>query len=237
MVWFQCEGCGETLKKPKVRTHSRQCPGGGGPYSCIDCLTVFDLRGVQGHTSCVTEAQKYAEGATKPGGFAAGGVPGSSRGGGAAAPVGLEFCRTQPPYRCDLCGVSCTSYENLLAHASSKKHRNRTKAKQGAAAGPTPKPGGGEASGNGDGATTPAAAKGKQGKQGAAAGAVDWARVSAKILKKKGARMALKKLFKKAAKKAGVGRAAAEHRAAWEKAIRGSPKIAVDGDEAGLARA
>ena len=61
--------------------------------------------------------------------------------------------------------------------------------------------------------------------------------MSAKILKKKGARMALKKLFKKAAKKAGVGRAAAEHRAAWEKAIRGSPKIAVDGDEAGLARA
>ena len=161
-------------------------------------------------------------------------MPGSSRGGGAAAPVGLEFCRTQPPYRCDLCGVSCTSYEILLAHASSKKHPNRTKARLAAAAGPAPKPGGG---GGGNAGATPAAEKGKQGKKGAAAGAVDWARVSAKILKKKGARMALKKLFKKAAKKAGVGRAAAEHRAASEKAVRASPKIAVDGDEAGLARA
>ena len=41
--------------------------------------------------------------------------------------------------RCDLCGVSCPSYEHLLAHARGKKHQNRAKALLAAAAEATAK--------------------------------------------------------------------------------------------------
>jgi hypothetical protein len=52
MVWFQCEDCGDTLKKPKVKGHSGSCSA--SRFSCIDCLQVFDKWSVQNHTSCVT---------------------------------------------------------------------------------------------------------------------------------------------------------------------------------------
>ena len=65
MVWFQCEDCGDTLKKPKVRGHASQCSA--SRFSCVDCLQVFDAYTVQQHTSCVTEHEKYALSITKPG--------------------------------------------------------------------------------------------------------------------------------------------------------------------------
>jgi hypothetical protein len=87
---------------------------------------------VKQHTSCVTEHEKYAEGATKPGGYAAAGFT-SAGGSGTAGfgnttdAVGLDQCSSRPPWKCFLCNVNCTSKENLLAHAASKKHRNKYK--------------------------------------------------------------------------------------------------------------
>lgn len=128
MVWFQCEDCGDTIKKPKLDSHFRQCSA--SRLSCIDCLAVFDRYTVKQHTSCVTEHEKYAEGATKPGGYAAAGF--TSAGGGSGgntsdSAVGLEHTSSRPPWKCFLCNVNCTSKENLLAHAASKKHRNKYK--------------------------------------------------------------------------------------------------------------
>jgi hypothetical protein len=101
----------------------------------------------QSHNSCVTEHDKYAKGATKPGGFAAKGFYGDGEGAGgggagppttpadAPPPVGLEFLATRPPWACSACGVTCTSRETLLGHAAGVKHRRRANAAAKAAAG------------------------------------------------------------------------------------------------------
>ena len=96
------------------------------------------------HDSCVTEHDKYAKGATKPGGAAANGFFGD--GAAAAAPAaaaaaaasvarsgseaveGAEHLSTRFPWRCHLCGVTCTSQETLSGHASGLKHRRRARA-------------------------------------------------------------------------------------------------------------
>ncbi len=97
---------------------------------------------MKAHNSCVTEHDKYAKGATKPGGFASAGFFGEGEGGqgaGAApvagtaeatapAPVGLEFLATRHPWACSVCGVTCTSHETLLGHAAGVKHRRRANA-------------------------------------------------------------------------------------------------------------
>lgn len=57
-----------TLLQPKVAGHMSGCSASG--FSCLDCSRHFDRRSVASHTSCVTEHQKYALGATKAGGFA-----------------------------------------------------------------------------------------------------------------------------------------------------------------------
>lgn len=100
------------------------------------------------HVSCVTEHEKYAKGATKPGGIAANGFFGSDGGaGGAPAAVGgaapasasaaasagetvegFEHLSTRFPWKCHLCNVTCTSQETLSGHASGLKHRRRARA-------------------------------------------------------------------------------------------------------------
>jgi cell growth-regulating nucleolar protein len=80
----------------------------------------------------VTEHEKYALGATKPGGFAEKGFHGD---GGAQRPaaaaaadseaVGLEFLSERPPWRCACCNVNCTSRPTLLVHAAGAKHKRR----------------------------------------------------------------------------------------------------------------
>ncbi len=83
---------------------------------------------MQEHTTCVTEHDKYAKGATKPGGFAASGFYGSSESAqalNASAPAGLEFLTSRPPWKCNICSVSCTSQETLMGHASGAKHKRR----------------------------------------------------------------------------------------------------------------
>jgi len=57
MVYFECQKCNESFKKPKVEQHLLRC--GSGYVTCIDCNKVFAWNEFQAHTSCVSEAQKY----------------------------------------------------------------------------------------------------------------------------------------------------------------------------------
>jgi cell growth-regulating nucleolar protein len=93
----------------------------------------------QGHSTCVSEHEKYALGATKPGGYAAGGFyteGGQAPAAAAAAPaaaaaageqevIGLQFLSERPPWRCSCCNVNCTSRDTLLGHATGVKHKRR----------------------------------------------------------------------------------------------------------------
>lgn len=57
MVYFECQVCNESLKKPKVAKHLEIC--GSHYVSCIDCSKVFRWDEWEAHTSCMSEAQKY----------------------------------------------------------------------------------------------------------------------------------------------------------------------------------
>lgn len=63
MVSFSCNYCQDVVTKPKVLNHVRSC--GGDHYTCVDCMATFDLNTIKGHTSCVSETQKY-QGKWKP---------------------------------------------------------------------------------------------------------------------------------------------------------------------------
>ncbi|CAL5442816.1 unnamed protein product [Camellia sinensis] len=125
MVWFQCEDCGENLKKPKLQNHFRICSA--NKLSCIDCGQIFGRQSVQGHTQCITEAEKYG-----PKG------PGKTPTGMTAKPkndvkqkpdidvnVGLS---ERPPWFCSLCNTKATSKQTLLLHAEGKKHLAKARA-------------------------------------------------------------------------------------------------------------
>ena len=88
-VWFTCDDCGDSIKKPKLQQHMNSCSARG--FTCIDCSACFDRRSVQGHTQCVTEHEKYALGATKPGGYAATGYA-AQQGSGGAKPAADGGC-------------------------------------------------------------------------------------------------------------------------------------------------
>ncbi|KAK7388227.1 hypothetical protein VNO78_23038 [Psophocarpus tetragonolobus] len=125
MVWFQCEDCGDNLKKPKLPAHFRTCSA--YKLSCIDCGEIFGRDTVQNHTQCITEAEKYG-----PKG------PGKNLNVATANPskdntqkpevdinVGLS---EQPPWFCSLCNTKATSKQTLLLHADGKKHRAKARA-------------------------------------------------------------------------------------------------------------
>lgn len=57
MVYFECQACNETVKKPKLAKHLEFC--GSSYVTCIDCSKVFAWNEWEAHTSCVSEAQKY----------------------------------------------------------------------------------------------------------------------------------------------------------------------------------
>jgi len=60
MVSFQCHGCGDVVKKPKLDQHRGRCHTG---FDCIDCHTTFNGPAeYKGHTSCISEAEKYQKG-------------------------------------------------------------------------------------------------------------------------------------------------------------------------------
>ncbi|KAG2073981.1 hypothetical protein BDR04DRAFT_1009130, partial [Suillus decipiens] len=49
--------CSDVVKKPKLNQHHSFCHAA---FDCIDCSTTFHTPAeYQGHTSCVTEAEKY----------------------------------------------------------------------------------------------------------------------------------------------------------------------------------
>ncbi|KAK8869806.1 hypothetical protein IAR55_000374 [Kwoniella newhampshirensis] len=57
MVSFQCDGCADTVKKPKLDQHRQKC---FASFTCLDCSTTFrNPSEYKSHTSCVSEAQKY----------------------------------------------------------------------------------------------------------------------------------------------------------------------------------
>lgn len=43
MVVFQCECCGDSVKKPKAEQHAQVCRGWRG-YVCLDCMKLFKVR-------------------------------------------------------------------------------------------------------------------------------------------------------------------------------------------------
>ncbi|KAG2101328.1 uncharacterized protein F5147DRAFT_314834 [Suillus discolor] len=53
----RCHSCSDVVKKPKLNQHHGFCHAA---FDCIDCSTTFHTPAeYQGHTSCVTEAEKY----------------------------------------------------------------------------------------------------------------------------------------------------------------------------------
>lgn len=125
MVWFQCEDCGENLKKPKVSNHFRVCSA--SKLSCIDCGEIFGQQSVQSHTQCITEAEKYGP---KGQGKVSNGTNAKSKKESKQQPdidinVGLS---ERPPWFCSLCNTKATSKQTLLLHAEGKKHKSKARA-------------------------------------------------------------------------------------------------------------
>uniref|UniRef100_UPI0037E783BD cell growth-regulating nucleolar protein n=1 Tax=Semicossyphus pulcher TaxID=241346 RepID=UPI0037E783BD len=58
MVFFTCNGCGESLKKAQVDKHVNMCRG-CQVLSCIDCGKDFWGDDYKDHVKCISEDQKY----------------------------------------------------------------------------------------------------------------------------------------------------------------------------------
>jgi hypothetical protein len=116
---FHCPpGCPVT-KMPRHRPHT---------------LLPLAPSSVQSHNQCVTEHEKYAQGVTKAGGYAAQGffndkapAAGAAGGAGAGEPKGTQFLSSRPPWKCSICNVTCTSQDTLLGHAAGAKHKRRVR--------------------------------------------------------------------------------------------------------------
>ncbi|XP_028797483.1 UBP1-associated proteins 1C [Neltuma alba] len=125
MVWFQCEDCGDNLKKPKLPNHFRTCSA--SKLSCIDCGEIFGQDTVQQHTQCITEMEKYGP---KGQGKTLNVTTAKSNNNNKQKPevdihVGLA---ERPPWFCSLCNTRATSKQTLLLHADGKKHRAKARA-------------------------------------------------------------------------------------------------------------
>ncbi|KAM0874198.1 hypothetical protein ACQ4PT_037581 [Festuca glaucescens] len=124
MVWFQCDDCGADLKKPKLAGHFRSCSA--YKLSCIDCGAVFNQDTVQGHTQCISEAEKYGpKGQNKLSNSAQRKPDKPKPNADVDINVGLS---TRPPWFCSLCNTTTTSKQTLLGHADGRKHRAKAKA-------------------------------------------------------------------------------------------------------------
>ncbi|SNX87623.1 related to ESF2 - essential nucleolar protein involved in pre-18S rRNA processing [Melanopsichium pennsylvanicum] len=57
MVSFNCDGCGDVVKKPKLQQHFQRCYA---PVTCLDCSMQFNSPNeFKGHNTCISEAEKY----------------------------------------------------------------------------------------------------------------------------------------------------------------------------------
>ncbi|KAG9011514.1 hypothetical protein FRB90_007172 [Tulasnella sp. 427] len=62
MVSFQCDGCGDVIKKPKLDSHSCK-----SSFTCLDCNKTFHTPADwKPHTTCISEDQKYQKSVYKP---------------------------------------------------------------------------------------------------------------------------------------------------------------------------
>lgn len=125
MVWFQCEDCGDNLKKPKLPNHFRSCSA--NKLSCIDCGQMFGRDTVQNHTQCITEAEKYGpkgQGKTLNAAAAKPVKDGKQR---LVVDINVGLAE-RPPWFCSLCNTKATSKQALLLHAEGKKHGAKARA-------------------------------------------------------------------------------------------------------------
>lgn len=61
MVFFTCNNCGESIKKPAVAKHYMQkCRGVPKNVSCMDCQKDFHGEEYDAHTRCISEEEKYS---------------------------------------------------------------------------------------------------------------------------------------------------------------------------------
>lgn len=125
MVWFQCEDCGDNLKKPKLANHFRSCSA--NKLSCIDCGQMFGQQTVQGHTQCMTEMEKYGPKGQAKHSNGTPGKPNTSSKPKAEVDINVGLSE-RPPWFCSLCNTSATSKQTLLLHADGKKHRAKARA-------------------------------------------------------------------------------------------------------------
>ncbi|XP_012478714.1 UBP1-associated proteins 1C [Gossypium raimondii] len=125
MVWFQCEDCGENLKKPKLPNHFRICSA--SKLSCIDCGVIFGQQNVQSHTQCMTEMEKY--GPKGQGKTPNGSISKPNKQTREKPDIDINVGLSQrPPWFCSLCNTKATSQQALLLHADGKKHRAKARA-------------------------------------------------------------------------------------------------------------
>lgn len=66
MVSFICNACGQTVRKTQVEKHYLNDCRSCDVLSCIDCGKDFQGDEYAGHTSCITEAEKYQGKLFKP---------------------------------------------------------------------------------------------------------------------------------------------------------------------------
>mmetsp|Transcript_29417 Transcript_29417/g.113890 ORF Transcript_29417/g.113890 Transcript_29417/m.113890 type:complete len:258 (-) Transcript_29417:140-913(-) len=102
MVSFSCDKCQDVVKKSKVENHMWQCRA--PLVSCVDCGRSFDGKNVKGHSSCMTEREKYEDGVGKPGG-------------------GVSAAQRSRDAFCQVCNLQLNGAVMSVQHYQSKKHR------------------------------------------------------------------------------------------------------------------
>ncbi|XP_075166731.1 uncharacterized protein C16C10.8 [Haematobia irritans] len=61
MVFFTCNNCGESVKKPSVEKHyNTKCNNRVKNVSCMDCQKDFHGEEYVAHTKCISELEKYS---------------------------------------------------------------------------------------------------------------------------------------------------------------------------------
>lgn len=94
MVSFSCDACQNVFTKPRIERHMGSCHTSS--VSCIDCGIVFTHATIRGHTSCITEAEKYGD---------------------------KKASKQCTRNRCGLCDINLNGAVHAEQHYNSKKHR------------------------------------------------------------------------------------------------------------------